>query len=59
MRLAYKRPPPQPPGDPNPSRLGEPSPVHATRSPEKEKKGEKRRGDPEASHKYTDAAVKT
>jgi hypothetical protein len=54
-----KRPPPQPPGEPNPSRLGESSPVRATRSPEEEKKGEKRRGDLEASHKHTDAAMKT
>jgi hypothetical protein len=47
-----------PRGIPTLAALGKSSHVHATRSPEEKKKGE-RRGDPEASHKYTDAAVKT
>jgi hypothetical protein len=46
MRLTYKRPPPQPPEDPNPSRLGESFTVRATRSPEEEKKGGEEEGRP-------------
>jgi hypothetical protein len=39
--------------------FGEPSPVHATRSPEEKKKGERRKGSSEADHEYVGAAAKT
>jgi hypothetical protein len=56
--LAYKRPSPQPSEPPNPSLLGDLSPVHNACSLEEEEKG-RRREDPEAVHEYTGAAAKT